>query len=195
MTHSELVLKATRWLKNTRRCGVVFTEKPSFQREIPDAIGWNGPRRSILIECKANLADFKADRKKKFRRKDPASGMGKHRYYLTPPGLLAVNMLPEFWGLLEAHGRRVKVVREAQRMPVEMRDEITRHEHWLFYYALYGVQNYGLTTLEGTGLRLPERWMEKRQELMDRNTVPHPDERYGQIEMLLLRTKTDDTGH
>ncbi|KKK54365.1 hypothetical protein LCGC14_3085490, partial [marine sediment metagenome] len=65
--------------------------------EIPDALGF-ASRKSTLIECKASRSDFLSDKKKSFRQK-PDEGMGCLRYYLTPPGLVDPDELPENWGL------------------------------------------------------------------------------------------------
>lgn len=111
MSHAELVERAERWLLRTCGCGFVLTELSSDSREIPDAIGWRRCR-SYLIECKTSRSDFSADAKKPFRRK-PEQGMGNLRYYMTPPGLVTTDDLPERWGLLEAYPTRVKIVRAA----------------------------------------------------------------------------------
>jgi hypothetical protein len=132
MTHEELVQRAGRWLRNSARikapieghkhlgvirCGVVFTELVTWESETPDAIGWfNGGRGSILIEVKVSRADFRADANKVFR-EFPATGVGLYRYYMTPAGLLTPDELPDRWGLLEAKGRSVSVVRAPERFP------------------------------------------------------------------------------
>lgn len=110
MTHAELVTRAERWLRNTFHCRVVLSELVAFTRngEIPDAIGWVN-NRSILVECKTSVADFKADLKKIFRH--GIRGMGHYRFYLTPPDLLTNQELPEGWGLYEVHGKRVKYIK------------------------------------------------------------------------------------
>ncbi len=153
-THGELVMRAARWLKNTRKCGVVFTEPRSFQAEIPDAIGFMGPDDSIVVECKATRSDFQQDGKKHFRI-NPEQGMGDRRYYMAPPGIIRVEELPELWGLLECRRTYVRVVQYAGHQPSKYRDSIRRHETRLWYYQMYGVQNYGKTTLEGSGLPDP----------------------------------------
>lgn len=103
-THAELVEVARRWLAS--RCPVVITEMAHSGMETADAIGWTG-WGSILIECKASRADFMADKNKAFRR-NPSSGMGIHRYYLAPAGLIQADDLPAGWGLLEVVGSKVK---------------------------------------------------------------------------------------
>ena len=130
LTHTELVARAARWLRYSARiqdswtgnpngerqvrCGVVFAEMVSAAGETPDAIGWfNCGQCSILMECKVSRSDFFADQKKSFRRW-PQYGVGRYRYYMTPPGLLKVEEVPDKWGLLEANGCQVRVVKIAQ---------------------------------------------------------------------------------
>lgn len=117
MTHAELVERAGRWLRNTCRCKLVILEpKPWNCHEHVDAIGWTPEGESIVVECKVSLTDFKSDWNKPWRRN--SIGMGFRRYYLTPPYLLTRQN--QTWktstlgaGLLEVHGRCVKVVCEA----------------------------------------------------------------------------------
>lgn len=124
-THSELVDRASRWLRNSAvaadgermirvKCGVVVAELVTSASETPDAIGWfNSGMTSILIEAKTSRSDFLADATKWFRLR-PHLGTGEYRYYLTPVGLLSVDELPADWGLLEIRGRRVNVIRLAK---------------------------------------------------------------------------------
>ena len=108
MTHDDLVARAARWLRGTQRCSVVITETESCTSEIPDAIGWRNMHYSILIECKTSRSDFFADAKKG-RARVAMIGMGLVRYYMTAPGLLSIEEIPEGWGLLEAHENYVRV--------------------------------------------------------------------------------------
>jgi len=107
MTHAQLVEKAVRWLRSYR-CGVVLSEQACVSGEMPDAIGWKQACHSVLVECKVARPDFLADRDKPFRRK-PEKGVGSERFYLTPPGLIAIDELPPGWGLLEYHRGRIEV--------------------------------------------------------------------------------------
>lgn len=112
MTHAELVERAGKWLKNTRRCTIVAMEiTTTTTSESPDAIGWKGPRDSTVVECKTTRADFNRDRNKAFRRYWDM-GMGQRRFYMTPPGLVKPDELPEGWGLLYCHPKKVEVVLE-----------------------------------------------------------------------------------
>ena len=109
--HWELCQVAKRWLLNTVGCSFAFSELKAFTTEEPDAIGWKySGKESYLIEVKVSRNDFHADKKKSFR-KYPEQGMGKFRYYMTPPKLLTVDDLPAGWGLLEVQGKnRVRVI-------------------------------------------------------------------------------------
>jgi hypothetical protein len=134
--HSELARRAETWLRNgcivpghnghprKIRCAVVMREMMSTGWETPDAIGFAyGGRVTVLVEVKVSRSDFFADSKKVFRSR-PELGMGMFRYFLTPPGLVSINELPERWGLLTLHGRSVRVARVA----AEFGQRHTTHE-------------------------------------------------------------------
>ncbi len=113
MTHDELCARAARWLKKTRGCRLVLREVVSYAGERPDAMGWQASTGwSLLVECKVSRSDFLRDRKKSSR--GSHWSMGQFRFYMTPPGLLTLEDLPEGWGLLEAHPRSVRVVRDVK---------------------------------------------------------------------------------
>lgn len=131
MTHAELVERAARWLKGTARCSVVITEQWSMEREIPDAIGWRS-HESYLVECKTSRADFLHDLKK-WHRKYPDWGMGELRYYMTPPGLIQVDELPDKWGLLEVYPKIIRKVRYASRFD---RQKAAVKERTLMYQVI-----------------------------------------------------------
>jgi hypothetical protein len=113
MTHAQLVTLAVRWLRSYR-CGVVLSEQACASGEMPDAIGWKRACHSVLVECKISRADFLADRDKPFRKK-PQIGVGCERYYLVPKGLVRPEELPEAWGLLSVHNRRVEIIKPSAR--------------------------------------------------------------------------------
>jgi len=81
---------------------------------MPDAIGWKGRCHSVVVECKASRPDFLADRVKPWRQ-DPAIGVGDERYYLAPAGMIGLSELPAGWGLLEAKGREIDVVKRSAK--------------------------------------------------------------------------------
>jgi hypothetical protein len=113
VTHANLVSLAVAWLRRYR-CGVVLSEQACVSGEMPDAIGWKKACHSVLVECKVTRADFMADRAKRFRQQ-PEIGVGSERYYLAPRGMIAIDELPNGWGLLEVSGREVKIVKRSAR--------------------------------------------------------------------------------
>lgn len=113
MNHADLVARAARWLHYSQKHSVVLVEIGSTS-ERPDVIGWRGGFSS-LVECKASRADFLADRKKVFRA-HPETGMGEHRWYCAPPGIVSVDDLPEGWGLVEPFARSMRVARKPAKI-------------------------------------------------------------------------------
>jgi hypothetical protein len=126
MTHAQLVNLAINWLRRYR-CGVVLSEQACASGEVPDAIGWKGRCRSVVVECKVSRADFLADRAKPFRQNCEIA-LGCERFYLAPAGLIAPQELPPGWGLLECSGRtielRVKPARRSLRTAAGMEHEM-----------------------------------------------------------------------
>lgn len=112
--HAQLVDAAVDWLRRKYRCGIVLSEQYCATGEVPDAIGWKGMCRSVVVECKAARADFLADGKKPFRT-TPEEALGCERFYLAPRGMIARAELPKDWGLLEYAGREVNVIVKAPR--------------------------------------------------------------------------------
>ena len=94
LSHRQLVERARNWLLGSERVRVVVSEWNASTMEHPDAIGWHTGGQSVVIECKASLSDFRADKKKPFRVHE-SMGMGNKRYFLAPKGLIPVEELPE----------------------------------------------------------------------------------------------------
>jgi hypothetical protein len=113
--HSQLVSRATEWLRRSYKCGIILTEQYCATGEVPDVIAWKGFCKSVLVECKVSRADFLADAGKPFRQK-PADGMGSQRFYMSPSGMIAAHELPKHWGLLELYGREVKMTVKPSRV-------------------------------------------------------------------------------
>lgn len=137
--HDRLVERAERWLRGTKRCGVVLAERSfSGESEIPDVIGFQVAmggvgHGSIVVECKTSRSDFFRDHKKGHRR--PGFGMGVLRYYFTPAGLLVPMELPAQWGLAEVRGSIVKVVQEAVAFTDPFNDRLAREFRLLYSFA------------------------------------------------------------
>ena len=112
MTHADLVRRAVRWLRNTKGCSVIVTRASINTTENPDALGWTGLGQSLLVECKVSRGDFFRDQKKFFRA-NPDRGVGNLRWYLTPPGLVRPDEVPEGWGLLECRLAFLRTRKEA----------------------------------------------------------------------------------
>lgn len=98
ITHASLVEAAKKWLVGSCGCAFAVGEVVAWTAEIPDAIGFKS-NMSIVVECKVSRSDFLADRKKPFRMK-PETGMGDHRYYLCPEGIIKPTDELNGWGLL-----------------------------------------------------------------------------------------------
>jgi hypothetical protein len=109
MQHAILVDKAVEWLRHSYRCGIILSEQYCATGEVPDAIGWKGQCRSVVVECKVSRADFLADARKEFRLR-PEQGLGCERIYLAPAGIIGLNELPPHWGLLEYAKKSVRLV-------------------------------------------------------------------------------------
>jgi hypothetical protein len=106
---------------------VVLTELNTwnYTGEIPDVLGWDVSKgRSILIECKTSISDFRADAAKPFRQ-IPEDGIGVLRFFLAPAGLLPADRLPAGWGLLEVGDTgRVTATRVSGEFPCRRDAEI-----------------------------------------------------------------------
>ena len=107
--HAMLVQKAVEWLRGSYRCGIILSEQSCATGEVPDAIGWKGQCRSVVVECKVSRADFLVDAHKEFRLQ-PELGLGCERLYLAPEGMIRAEELPLHWGLLEYSKRSVRLV-------------------------------------------------------------------------------------
>ena len=130
--HKRLVTLGAKWLlkhspsKSDFSClksGIVVTEITSFTSESPDVLGFANDDKTVLLEAKISRADFKRDFKKFFRIY-PEKGMGDFRMYITPPGLIKKEELPNGWGLLEVDNNdRIKVIQYAEKQESDKRAE------------------------------------------------------------------------
>jgi hypothetical protein len=100
-THKDLIPIAYRWVLKNASCGVAFRElnTAASNGEYPDVFGIGAWGHTVLVEVKASRSDFLCDKKKLFR-KYPERGMGRHRYYFCPDGLIKQSELPDGWGLI-----------------------------------------------------------------------------------------------
>lgn len=136
MTHDELVKRAALWLRTRTPAVIVITEMVTGH-ESPDAIGFSSSGYTWLLECKVSRADFQRDLKKP---RTVAGGMGDHRYYLTPPGLIEAAQVPAGWGLLEAYPKQYRLVVKPDPPPYRDHphrpDKSVRDEYGLLVSAL-----------------------------------------------------------
>lgn len=179
MTHEELCERARRWLSGSRKCEPVFSNIASCS-EIPDAIGWSSCYKwsgSTVIECKASVSDFHADKKKRIDWRDPRFGfrypgsrisekeaavggyeridlpmMGDFRFYMCRENLLSAELIEKYaadHGLLYVSGKRIKVVREAPRRTLVDKDGEIRY---LRFAIINGKEPYIPTETGRVGL-------------------------------------------
>ena len=129
ITHSECVAVAAAYMQ--KRADVVLPEFFTHNAELPDVIAF---RRdfSTVIECKVSRSDFLADKKKPFRM-HPNSGMGDHRYYCAPKGMIKPEELPQYWGLLEVYPNGT--IRKRVESYVKFNKNLEAEHYLLFYYA------------------------------------------------------------
>lgn len=175
MNHTELVARAGKWLRSKRHNPVLLEAGYGDVAERPDAIGFQRGT-SLLIECKANRADFLSDKHKGHRN---GPGMGYQRFYFVPKGLVTPEEVPEDWGLLELRGKspgRVFFLKDAPTRP----DYDMRAEKKLLCGALANIQlrdrdffvGDGQWTSENLGRGITELYRELaepiRQEVLDR---------------------------
>ena len=149
-THRELCEIAERWLMGSARCRVAIAEPNCIVTdEQPDAIGFKGTW-SILVEAKTSRADFLADAKKPFRLL-PQKGMGYCRYYISEPGIITEDDLPERWGLLHVlPGGRVRIIRHGRYF----REVNYAAERSLLTACLYIQKPLKINTVQGRKIQL-----------------------------------------
>lgn len=109
-SHQELVEKSVKWLRKAlgqggAGCHVAVSEFPTgWTGEVPDAIGFRAPSEvlggSVVCEVKVSRSDFLVDAKKPHRNGE-ILGVGNHRFYVVPQGLIQIDELPPNWGLVE----------------------------------------------------------------------------------------------
>ncbi len=136
LTHRQLCDLAVNWLKrpasrNGPGCQVAFSEsRGDWSGEMPDAIGFRAAvyrECSVLIEVKISRADFLNDRRKPHRL-EPATGMGVYRYFMAPTGLIAVDELPERWGLIEVNDKNTPKVIGGHVLLKYGQEDLWQHE-------------------------------------------------------------------
>lgn len=105
------------------KCNIIVTEITTFASEKPDVLGFANDTNTVMLEAKISRADFLKDSKKPFR-KNPETGMGNFRLYITPVGLITPNELPENWGLIEVDKKdKCKIIEYAKRQTSNIENE------------------------------------------------------------------------
>jgi hypothetical protein len=123
-THKEGVRRIAAWLGGTKRMAVVMAERVTTAcSETPDAIAWGSRGESILVEVKVSRADFHADKAKSFRRYEE-DGVGVHRYFAAPAGVLKPEDMPEGWGLLAIHQYQIRELVAPAAKPANRVNEV-----------------------------------------------------------------------
>lgn len=115
MTHDELVAVGARWLRKRKHPVVLCDVHTSVTDELPDVIAWTNGGHSTVVECKTSRADFLRDEKKQFR-SAAAAGMGRERFFFLSSAFVAVEELPDGWGLLLPSARGGVVVSAKSRV-------------------------------------------------------------------------------
>lgn len=126
--HYKLCCEGAKWMRK-QEWGIyriVTVELCTLNVENPDVWGTSG-FKSMLIEVKTSRADFRNDKRKKFRTDDEEYrhyALGNKRYYLVPKGLVGIDELPPHWGLLEWDGTCIVKVKEAEEVVCENSGEV-----------------------------------------------------------------------
>lgn len=139
---TELVASAAQWLRYKRQCFLIATERGLYPWGRPDVFGVTLQRRTIEVEVKVTLADFRANAKKRISGLPRAHWHPWQFYFIVPPALVesVALELPEWSGLLTLDTYRdylpCRVVKVVKRSPcndlspqVKVRDlaEMAKH--------------------------------------------------------------------
>ena len=107
-------------------CKFVTVELVCQGTELTDVWGTTG-YSTVLIEVKTSRADFLADKKKYARSKvaeELGHQIGTYRYYLCPAGIISADELPESWGLLIYDGKKINMVKKAEKLESSLTNEL-----------------------------------------------------------------------
>jgi hypothetical protein len=150
MTHGDIVQRVVTHLAN--RYDVVLGEPVlgfpceldmkkamgTMKHRNPDVVAFRGymPSTYVAVECKASRSDYRADAKK---RDVPQAGTD--RYYACPADLIAVDELPERWGLMYVTNNGVRIVKHA----VSITDGVIPASFW----ACHALRNIVVLSEQG----------------------------------------------
>lgn len=142
MTHEELVLIGKKYMSQSIRCNPVLVDPKCPHVEAPiGIIGWKldisyggiYTLSSYRIVVQTSKRSFNAD--KRAQSITPV-GLGQHRYYLMPKGIISKADLPKGWGLLEYNPETKKVTKSKAATELDRVGEIERKEGLVLRSAL-----------------------------------------------------------
>lgn len=123
ITHRELVLIGAKWLNKKApnihyKCQFVCAELVcQGLDEKPDIFGLSPHQNgTVKIEVKVSRADFMKDSEKISHQK---VSLGAKKFYLAPKGLIKVDELPMYWGLLEFDGKNIEIVKHPTECAID----------------------------------------------------------------------------
>ncbi len=97
LTHKFLVQETAKYLLREKRFQAIATETAISLRLIPDAIALKYKNKKVtIVECKISRSDFKGDNKFVFYK-----CLSDYAYLCVPKGLIKLEEVPKYWGLLE----------------------------------------------------------------------------------------------
>ena len=149
--HRELQHRAIRWLANRTRCSCYASVEVPYKGVSCDALAVTRPNERfkhavseykwtdtmiVLFEAKATQADFMATfgpHAGSILKRNPP---GNYRFLVKPRKVkMTVGLLPDDWGVLEASGRGLRIVRPATHAEI---DDVGAHIDALFAILHYG---------------------------------------------------------
>lgn len=122
LTHGEL---CDLCISHAAQRGAVFISSETGDREKPDVFALFKDGETVVYECKASRADFRADMNKPFR-KNMETGIGSQRIYVVNKGVCKPSEIPPGWRLAVAEDLNVlRMVIPCE--PVCLRDRTRLH--------------------------------------------------------------------
>lgn len=126
LTHPEL---CDLCVAHAVRRGAVLVTSEKGDSEKPDVFALFPDGTTVVYECKASRADFRADADKPFR-KNPSEGMGNERIYVVNIGVCKPWEVPDGWRLAYALGlNRLQMAIPCIPVGKLDKDRLYRFEH------------------------------------------------------------------
>lgn len=149
--HRELQHRAIRWLANRTRCSCYASVEVPYKGFQCDALAVTRPNERfrkavsggtwwhtmvVLFEAKATQADFMASFGPHTKSSLKHGSPGNYRFLVKPRKVkMSVGLLPDNWGVLEASGRGLRIVKQATYSKLE---DAEAHIDALFAILHYG---------------------------------------------------------